>query len=764
MSFSKTKITDFFQKTNGGLNGLAKRPNNSSDFSFHKKSSQSMNKNKAKRKKLEFTSSTSYQLSIVDFDSNDNDGATNEIDSSISESYPIKMINPSKSYSNAKEVLEIVFGHRSFRNTSQESAIKKAIEGKSDIFVSMPTGAGKSLCFQLPAVFDNTKITMVISPLLALISNQVSNLRKLGIACESFNSQTSDAEKQRIKKDLISANVSIRLLYITPEMAASTFFNEVMNHLVRTNQLARFVVDEAHCVSQWGHDFRPSYLKLGVLKSNHPSVPWMALTATASSKVMNDIITILKFRQPVDKYIMSNFRSNLHYDVHYKDSTNKTLEDLKNFVIKELGSNDQNLFNKMSTTESIFDKAAKLSKAANNNENKDENVGIIYCRTREQCEEIANFISRAGIKAHAYHAGLTANKRRECQEKWMKGVIKCIAATISFGMGVDKAQVRFVIHWNLPQSLTGYYQESGRAGRDGLPSICRIYYSTDDRDAIAYLIRQDIEKRKTFKSSVKHGGKDSYDYEITMKNFEKMIGYCENFQKCRHSFILSEFVGDENIVNRGCGSCCDICCDPRTVQKRFEKFQAIRMKNLFNSQRTNNEDDDSFFLPKLDETKDQDEFRKKKENRAIDTVKEEFKKRKTTIPPPKSTFKSASTIVLETAIKKSSGKNEKSDRNQHPSEKNQNTTKKDSIDDATRQMFRDKMIAEIKIHLHHVNNSNNFTDSTIEQMVLQEESKVFSSKSPNRMLYRASIANLLKQIRDSTKSQQLNATIKQYLK
>ncbi|XP_027197729.2 recQ5 helicase [Dermatophagoides pteronyssinus] len=746
MSFSKSKITDFFPKTNDGWNETVKRSNNFSDGSFHKKPA---NKNRAKRKKLEFTSSTAYQRSIVNFDSNNDDDTSNEIDSPKSQSCPVKMLDSSKSYKNAEEVLQIVFGHQSFRNNLQESAIKKAIEGKADIFISMPTGAGKSLCFQLPAIFDNTKITIVISPLLALISNQVSSLRNLGITCESFNSQTTEAEKEKIKKDLISTNVSIRLLYITPEMAATTFFHEVMNHLVRTNQLSRFVVDEAHCVSQWGHDFRPAYIKLGILKSKHPSVPWMALTATASSKVVNDIISILKFRLPVCKYIMSNFRSNLHYDVYYKDSPENTpLEDLKNFVIDELGSNDQQLFNKMSATESIFDRAARLSKTAKKTDKKDENVGIIYCRTREQCEEIANLLSRSGIKANAYHAGLTAHKRRECQEKWMKGVIKCIIATISFGMGVDKGQVRFVVHWNLPQSLTGYYQESGRAGRDGLPSKCRIYYSIDDRDAIAYLIRQDIEKRKISKQFAKHNGEESYDYEITMKNFEKMIRYCENFQKCRHSFLLSEFVGDENIVHNGCGSSCDICCDARAVKKRFEKFEKIRMKNLYGSCRKNDDDNDTFFLPKRDEIKEQSEFQIKKEIQTIDIVKAEFKKRKTVATSPsKSTFKSAATVALENS-----------------SDKNGNKIKKDSIDNDTRQMFRDKMIAEIRIHLNQVNESKNFNNSTIELIVKEEESKIFSSKSPNRMLYRASIANLLKQIRDSTKSQKLNATIEQYRK
>ncbi|OTF76582.1 hypothetical protein BLA29_005079 [Euroglyphus maynei] len=236
-----------------------------------------------------------------------------------------------------------------------------------------------------------------------------------------------------------------------------------------------------------------------------------------------------------------------------------------------------------------------------------------------------------------------------------------------------------------------------------------------------------------------------------------MIRYCENFQKCRHSLILSEFVGDENIVHKGCGSSCDICCDARTVQKRFEKFQKFRMKNLYGSHRRNNDDDgDNYFLPKQDEIKDPDEFRKKKEIQTIDIVKAEFKKRKIATPsppPPKSKFKSAATIILENSNKMA-----------NPSDKNENKIKKDSIDDETRRMFRDKMIAEITNHLLQVSESKNFNNSTIEQMVKQEESKIFSSKSSNRMLYRASIANLLKQIRDSTKAMKLNATIEQYLK
>lgn len=716
-SNDNAKITDFFRNINS--NNLSKLPikrnfkeklNNDEDVKNAKKKTK-----KIKRNQLDIQMKNK---AIVDFN--------NEVSIINSNEVSNKTIQPNlinnKVYSNPNEILQSVFGFKKFRNELQESVVKKALKRGSDIFVSMPTGAGKSLCFQLPAIFDSKMITLVISPLLALITNQVNQLRNKGIACDSFNSQTESIDKERIKNDLLSQQVSIRILYITPEMATSSFFGQILHHLTETDQLARIVVDEAHCVSQWGHDFRPSYLQLGSIKSKYPLVPWIALTATASQKVIDDIFTVLKFRKPVDKFIMSNFRPNLYYEVYFKNST--SLCNLKKFVSTEVGDNEQICLD--DSQADIFQKAAKMSNIPKKSA---KDVGIIFCRTREQCEEIADILSKSGIRAQAYHAGMTANKRRDCQEKWMKGIIKCIIATISFGMGVDKAEVRFVVHWNLPQSLTAYYQESGRAGRDGQPSKCRIYYSMEDRNAIAYLIRQDIEKKKA-KNPKKKMSTDQYDPEIAMKNFEKMINFCLETKKCRNSIMLSEFAGDENIVQKGCRTSCDICKCPKEVVKRLTQYE-----NSFKIRNDDNDDDDRYFLSKTDDSTKDFDYKKSKEITQLDIARNEFKKRK-------SLFKSASTILEVKKLNK-------------------------DIDEEMRIKFTEKIFKEIKQHFselkkQNVMNLKEMKDSEIKQMAENEEEIFYSTKS-NKMLYRAAIANFLKQLRDSTKSNEIHQQIKKHI-
>ena len=649
-----------------------------------------------------------------------------------------------KKFASPEEALKSVFGFQRFRTDQQKEAVMSAIEGKVDIFVSMPTGAGKSMCYQLPAIFELRKVTIVISPLLSLITNQVNALRQRGINSDAYNSQTSLEDKARLREDLMSENVQLKLLYITPEMATMSLFKTMMEHLYRSEQLGRVVVDEAHCVSQWGHDFRPTYLKLGNLKKAYPTVPWIALTATASSKVVKDILDLLKFREPVKKFVLSNFRPNIYYEVFFKDTYAKPLEELKDFVISELGSNEMVMQQGNRSAPDPFDMFDRAVAMTKRTEVDPKAVGIIYCRTREYCEVVADFLSKCGIKAEAFHSKLTIQQKKSCQEKWMEGKIKCIVATVSFGMGVDKAEVRFVVHWNLPQSLTAYYQESGRAGRDGLPSKCRIYYSVDDAKAIGYLIRKDIndKQRKT-----KSKAKTNVDLEAPMKNFEKMVEYCEKVAKCRHSTILAEFVGDENTVNNGCKASCDFCVEPKQLRARHAEFEKANNKSRMGN--GSHDDGVGVFLPRSDEVPTVErqckfEF---KETPMKDIVQAEFSKRKSSTSGGggrgrHATFKAASSLLPPTVAKAK------------------------DIDKEMRKLFANKIREDIQIHLKEVSKTdeslvNVFTDEMVIEVSEKEEAKIYSSKS-NKMMYRAGVANYLKAMRDSTKKLMLYEQLKTY--
>ncbi|KAI8143734.1 P-loop containing nucleoside triphosphate hydrolase protein [Fennellomyces sp. T-0311] len=403
------------------------------------------------------------------------------------------------------KAMEQVFKLEEFR-TNQLEAINTTLNG-DNVFVLMPTGGGKSLCYQLPAVVQRSYLSIVVSPLISLMKDQVDALVKKGVATFLLNGQTPADQRKRIFQELAMPSFDTYLLYVTPEMIQkSTAFQNTVDSLYRRKKIARFVIDEAHCVSQWGHDFRPDYKMLGDLKQKYPDVPIMALTATANETVQKDVIHNLHIEGC--KVLKQSFnRANLQYEIIPKDKG--VYNDIDAFI-RRFGSSS----------------------------------GIIYCVSRRQCEDVAQKLSfDFGISAAHYHAALDSDERIAIQVDWQEGRIQVIVATIAFGMGIDKADVRFVIHFSLPSSVEGYYQETGRAGRDGLPAECRLYYNFADTRIHRLLI---------------DNGEGNWQQKQRLtENLNQMVRFCENKTDCRRKQLLIYFGEqfDPQLCKRTCDNC-----------------------------------------------------------------------------------------------------------------------------------------------------------------------------------------------------------------
>jgi ATP-dependent DNA helicase RecQ len=394
-------------------------------------------------------------------------------------------------------LLKQYFGFASFRPL-QEEIIRDALAG-TDVLALLPTGGGKSLCFQLPAM-ARPGLTVVVSPLIALMKDQVDALQASGVPATFLNSSLAAGEGRGRLRGLHQGEY--RLLYVAPErLMLSGFLADLQRWNVRL-----LAIDEAHCISEWGHDFRPEYRQLAALRELFPTVPMMALTATATARVRQDILAQLKLRDP-GIYIASFNRPNLTYRVFAK---HKPYQQALEFI-----------------------------------RSRPRDSGIIYCQARKTAESLAARLSEDGVRAKPYHAGLTTSERTQHQDLFLRDEARVICATIAFGMGINKPNVRFVLHYDLPKNIEGYYQETGRAGRDGLPSDCVLLFSAGD-----------VVKQRKFLEE-----KPPHEQKIAREQLEQMVHYAESAH-CRRGELLRYF--SEDYPAEDCGGC-DNCLSPRAT-------------------------------------------------------------------------------------------------------------------------------------------------------------------------------------------------------
>ena len=393
------------------------------------------------------------------------------------------------------ETLKTVFGYRIFR-PYQEEIVTRLVRGE-DAFVLMPTGGGKSLCYQVPAL-HREGVALVVSPLISLMKDQVDALAANGVAAAFYNSTLAEREARRVLAELHAGR--LKLLYVAPERLMTDAFLE----RIREIPIALFAIDEAHCVSQWGHDFRPEYVQLGRLRGLFPGLPLIALTATADPQTRGDIVRQLGLAD-APCYVAGFDRPNIRYTVAEKV---KPFNQLRAFL-KERGEGE---------------------------------AGIVYALSRKRVEEVAARLAEAGLRAAPYHAGLPDRERQRVQEAFQKDDLQIVVATVAFGMGIDKPNVRFVVHYDLPRNVESYYQETGRAGRDGLPAEALLLFGYGDV-AVA-------------RALVENGGNPE-QVRIELHKLNAMVGFAEA-QTCRRRVLLGYF--GERLAD-DCGNC-DVCLDP----------------------------------------------------------------------------------------------------------------------------------------------------------------------------------------------------------